>query len=99
MSALTPTTEKADMDRYTRKDAESALDRLCEATGNRRASAWNDVGGWQLDYAACYGGFVVNEVFNDGGGITQPFGSTRCSAREFCARVRFAIDAIEHAKH
>jgi hypothetical protein len=82
------------MDRYTRKDAEAAFDRLCAATGHRRATAYNDVGGWSLDYAACYGGFVIESPCNDGGGITQPFGSRRRTAREFCDVVRFAIDAI-----
>ena len=82
------------MDRYTRKDAEAAFDRLCQATGHRRATAWDDHGAWTLDYAACYGGFVVEEILSDSGGVTQPFGSRRHSAREFCQMVRFAIDAM-----
>jgi hypothetical protein len=49
-------------DRYTRKDAEAALNRLCAATGRRRANWHGDIGALQLDYAACYGGFVVHEV-------------------------------------
>lgn len=83
------------MDRYTRKDAEAAFDRLCAATGHRRATAY--VGGWSLDYAACYGGFVIEEPTSSGGAITQPFGSRRRTAREFCDVVRFAVDAMHEA--
>jgi hypothetical protein len=86
------------MDRYTRKDAENAFERLLTATGNRRSTSWNDVGGWNLDYAACYGGYVVEEVNNPSGGISQPFGSQRRTAREFVDCVRFACDAISLAK-
>lgn len=32
-------------DRYTRKDAERSFEWLCEMTGHRIATAWNDVGG------------------------------------------------------
>lgn len=79
------------MDRYTRKDAEAAFDRLCEATGHRKATAYNDVGAWALDYVACYGGYVVESPVNDGGGIIHPLGERRRTAREFCDAVRFAI--------
>lgn len=75
--------------RYGRKDAEAAFARLAAATGNRIATSWNDVGGWSLDYAACYGGYVVHEV------CSEPFGSRRRPAREFCDAVWFAIRALE----
>lgn len=79
------------MDRYTRKDAERAFDRLLEAYGKRRATSYCDVGGWTLDYVAQYGGCVIEEVTSPGGGITQPLGSGRVSCREFCQQVNFAI--------
>lgn len=82
-------------DKYTRKDAELAFGRLCEVLGKRPATAYNDVGAWTLDYNPIYGGAVVEEVINDGGGITQPLGSTRCTPREFCLRVNFLIRALE----
>jgi hypothetical protein len=85
-------------ERYTRKDAERALGRLAVATGHRIADSYNDVGGWTLDYASCYGGFVVHEVYNETGGISLPFGHERRTAREFCDAVRFALYAIEQAQ-
>lgn len=82
------------MDRYTKKDAEAAFDRLCAATGHSRAEAYNDHGAWSLDYVACYGGFVVEEIDDVSCGVSHPMGERRRSAREFVQAVRFAIDAI-----
>ncbi len=82
------------MDRYTRKDAEKALQRLADATGHRLAESWNDVGGWELDYNPTYGGCVINEISNEGGAVSQPFGCQRHSPREFCDMVRFGIHAL-----
>lgn len=81
------------MDRYTRKDAEAALDRLCAATGRRKANWHGDIGGLQLDYAACYGGFVVHEVVTSGGGVSTPLGDRRMPARQFCESINFALRA------
>ena len=52
-------------------------------------------GGWALDYNPTYGGCVIEELAPDGGTwITQPFGSERCSPREFVAKVNTAITAL-----
>ena len=50
---------------------------------------------WTLDCNPTYGGYVIEVIANSGGGIHQPFGSTRHNAREFCAMVRFALDALQ----
>ena len=76
-------------DRYSRKDAERAFDRLAYALGKQH-TRWEqvdgrnvvNVGSWHLDCAPIYGGYVVNEICNEGGGITQPFGMLRHPARE-----------------
>lgn len=86
------------MTRYTRKDAEAAFNRLLSVLGRRKAMNWNDVGGWSLDYASAYGGFVIAEVSNEAGGESRPMGDLRRNAREFCEAVSFAIDAIEALK-
>lgn len=83
------------MERYTRKDAEACFERLLKVTGHRHADSWNDVGGWQLDYAGCYGGYVVEEICTPGGGVRHPLGDRRRTAREFCEAVWFAERAIE----
>jgi hypothetical protein len=56
------------------------------------------VGAWGLDYNPTYGGFVIEEIFNEGGGVSQPFGSMRRSARDFCDAVYFAENALRAAK-
>jgi hypothetical protein len=52
-------------------------------------------GGWVLDYNPTYGGCVVEELSPNPGEtwITQPFGSTRRSPREFCQMVNDMIRA------
>lgn len=82
-------------DRYTRKDAEAALDRLLAAMGERRAQDWNDVGGYRLDYNPIYGGVVVERVVNDSGAVTCPLGYQRRSPREFVEVVQFALEALQ----
>ena len=116
-------------DRYTRKDAQAAMERLAAATGypyyrpslrgrsgdlkagvfsgpphdpQRRGQLWNRegsdnrcfVGAWVLDHNSVYGGYVVEQMENEHGGISHPLGSGRKSAREFCDAVRFALDAL-----
>jgi galactokinase/mevalonate kinase-like predicted kinase len=85
-------------ERYTRKDAERALERLAEATGHRIATSYSDVGGWTLDYAACYGGFSIEQVHNEQGAVSKPFGERRYPAREFCEMVQFALYAVGQAQ-
>lgn len=83
------------MDRYTRKDAERSFWQLCASLGKRVAGSYNDVGAWTLDYNSVYGGYVVHEISTDGGGVSEPFGSQRRPAREFCSCVNFTIRALE----
>jgi len=85
-------------DRYTRKDAERALQRLAAATGNRPATSWNDVGGWSLDYNPIYGGCVVVEIASEGGGQSHPLGDQRRTPRAFCDAVHFALRALDEVK-
>lgn len=46
-----------------------------------------------LDYAACYGGYYVEEIMNEGGGI-KTWTSSRLSAREMDA----FLDGFEYAR-
>ena len=85
-------------ERYTKKDAEAAFLRLLKATGNREAKSYNDVGGWQLDYNGVYGGFVIHEISNEHGAVSEPFSSERRNAREFCDVVRFTLRALENIR-
>lgn len=86
------------MDRYTRKDAERAFERLIKAIGGRIATSYNDVGAYRLDWNATYGGGNIEQITSVGGGVRQPFGMMRRNAREFCDAVRFATDALDEIK-
>ena len=91
-------------DRYTRKDAENATSRLAKALGKEAEGCWtrdksgnlkSKVGCWTTDYNSIYGGAVINEMMNESGGVSEPFGSTRRAPREFVDSVRMAITAID----
>jgi hypothetical protein len=56
------------------------------------------VGCWMLDHNSVYGGFVIHEMYNEGGGVSEPFGGMRRTAREFCDAVYFAENALRAAK-
>lgn len=81
--------------RYTKRDAEGAYQRLMKAVGAREATSYGDIGGWHLDHNGVYGGYVVEEVMNEAGGITHPLGHERRTAREFCDAVSFALRVLE----
>ena len=78
--------------RTTRKDVDAAFDAFLKAHNLRRADNYADVGGYILDYASVYGGYVVARIVNDGGGQDTPFGSRRRTAKEMEATLRFAAD-------
>lgn len=89
-------------DRYTTKNAEAAFERLAAALGKSTAKTGGPiwarigdrnvarVGAWLLDHNSIYGGFVVAEIVNEGGGESHPLGERRMSAREFCEAVYLA---------
>lgn len=93
------------MERYTIKDAERAFERLATVLDKgteqwvkdpeRESGSRAVIGAWALDYNPIYGGCVITEICNVNGGITHPMGDSRRTPREFCAMVRFAIDAIK----
>jgi hypothetical protein len=95
------------MDRYTTKNAESAFERLAAKLGKSTATTggpiWTRqgdrnvarVGAWLLDHNSIYGGFVIAEIVNDGGGESHPLGDRRMPAREFCQTIYFAERLLE----
>ena len=78
-------------ERYTKKDAENALERLVTSIGGHMAKDSKDVGGYQLDYNTYYGGCVVHQIINEAGGVTLPFGMHRVKPYDFCQAVDFAL--------
>ena len=90
--------------RTTRQDVQNAFERLCEMLG-RPIEAWRKdehgktkavIGAWYLDWNPPYGGVIINEMVNEGGGVKNPMGNLRMKPAEFVAAVRFAEDAIHN---
>jgi len=54
---------------------------------------YNTPGAWHLDYAGCYGGWVIQE-FDEGGGISCPLGYNRHKASDLLNLINFAREAM-----
>jgi hypothetical protein len=78
--------------KVTKQVIESRFKALCDALGKRVATDYKDVGAWSLDYARCYGGFVIVEIMAHG--EKHPFGHERVSASELYTMINFALRAI-----
>ena len=71
------------MARTTRKQVDAAFLRLCTLLGKTPSKGHPAVAGtWILDYAACYGGYQVQEHAKRGG-VRCPLGDMRRSAGDF----------------
>ncbi len=90
-------------ERFTKKDAERAFERLCELMGTeanppmvRADTGWAyERSGWILDCNHTYGGYVVGAVEAGTTGQASPFGTTRRSARDFWQMVWDITRAFE----
>lgn len=91
--------------RYTRKFVQARFDSLAKALG-RNGPNWvttkagknvAQVDTWYLDYAAIYGGYEINKIVNEGGGITVINGQ-RMTAGEIIAWMDGVWYARELAK-
>ena len=60
------------------------ITKMFESIANHlNKSTDGSIGSWELDHAPCYGGYVINEIVNTGGGIMSPFGTHRMKANAF----------------
>lgn len=73
--------------------------RYIHAIGGRHATSWNDVGGYKLDYASLYGGYVITRIENKMGGISYPFFYNRLTKKELYNAMCFACLTLEHIKN
>lgn len=84
--------------RTTKGNVESAFKYLCQALGKRIATKYNDVGAWRLDHMAGYGGWNIEQISNEGGAVSHPFGSDRMQAEAMYNACWMAIRAVEMSK-
>ena len=82
------------MPRITKKDVEKQFERFLEALGGKLATSYKDVGGFELDCNFVYGGYCINQIYNEGGAISKPFGSQRFRTSEFYEQLGFATKAF-----
>lgn len=86
------------MSRTTKKDVALAFSRFLDATGRRAATSNDDVGGLRLDYAACYGGYNIEEISTKTGAVSHPFGSDRVPPYAMYKMLHFAAFTAEQMK-
>lgn len=84
--------------RTTKVQIEKLFELLCKACGKRVATSYDDVGAWRLDYNTAYGGWNIEEIYNEGGAVTHPFGPARMTGEAFWRMMRFGVDAVGVAK-
>lgn len=91
-------------DRYTKKDAEQCAGYLAKKLNKKFGKCYHqdsdgkwkyDLGCWDVNDNSDYGGAVIEEINNDRGSVTDPFGSTRMKPEQFCKATNFAEKAID----
>lgn len=79
------------MERITKKQVKGIFELVCMDLGIPFKEVWRQkdgkntaiIGAWYLDYNPVYGGYVINEMVNEAGGVTCPLGYNRMPTREF----------------
>jgi hypothetical protein len=82
--------------RYTKSEVRGMFSRLVRAMN--RMENHGSYNGWVLDYAACYGGYVIEELGPEGG-CNHPFSSTRRNAREMYLSMLMTAQGLENIKY
>lgn len=71
------------MERVSIKVIRSQFRFLMDLIGCKVADSYNDVGAMRIDKA--YGGYNIELICTESGGVSHPFGHRRRSAKEFSA--------------
>ena len=79
--------------RTSKKEIESAFRVWLGAIGGKYAETYNDVGGYTLDYNTTYGGWRIEQVTTDGGGIRE-INYGRMSSGEFKHALNLASESV-----
>ena len=91
--------------RIKRAGLEAAVQRLAERLGKPTGPCWiHDektgrnravIGAWALDHNSIYGGYVIEEINNDRGGIRHPLIATRVKGEELLRMIYAAHCALD----
>ena len=87
---------KRDLKRYYKRAS------YAPAPKNLEENLIGNVGTWFLDYQACYGGYIVERVYNEANAVDHPlgggpFGPARKKTRDFIEAIQF-FEAVEYYK-
>ena len=91
----------------TKKDARRCAESLAKALNKKFGKCWKridgknvaEIGCWEYDHNSIYGGGLIEEIMNEGGGVDLPFGSRRLKPDTFCVATRFAETALKIQKN
>lgn len=75
--------------RYTKSEVKGMFSRLCKALG-KKEDKW-----LVLDYIACYGGYVIEEL-GPNSECSHPYGTIRRSAKEMYLSMWMLVQHLEN---
>lgn len=59
---------------------------------------YKTIGSFSLSYSGTCGGWTIEKLSNELGGISCPFGYATCSSKEFVNQLNFAREVLRQAK-
>ena len=83
--------------RTSKKQVQGIFEVFVKAIHGHVAKDYKDVGGYRLQYHFNQG-YSIEQIYNEQGGITEPFGSTIRKAEEMWYTLYFAMDVIRVLK-
>ena len=85
------------MARITTKQIYGAFRMWLQNIGGKEATSWNDVGGYRLDSNLIYGGWRIEHVMSDTGGVSE-VNYGRMSNREFYDALHFSLATLREQR-
>jgi hypothetical protein len=82
--------------KYTKKEVQGMFTRLVKAMNKSIDGGSHE--GLHLDYASCYGGYVIEEHLKDAG-CSHPFGCFRRNSREMYLSMWMATQVLEDIRY
>ena len=83
--------------RTSKKEIESAFRVWLGAVGGHYATSYSDVGGYALDHNTVYGGWCIEQVVTDGGGVRE-VNYGRMPGAEFKHALNLASESVREYK-
>lgn len=75
--------------KYTKSEVQGMFSRLAKAMKREDLT---------LDYVSCYGGYVIEQI-DENGGVNHPYGAMRRSAREMYLSMHMTTQALEDIRY